>query len=455
MRLREIFTVSTCVLLLLGWVPWVRAESYPYKTYVTAENVPVRSGPGHSYYATDELSRGEEVEVYWEYENGWFAIRPPAGSFSWVPSKALRREENERIAEIVEDQIPAQIGSQINNERSATQVRLHVGELVTIQGSRKFGNITWYKIEPPSGEFRWLHKNTIDIRPLEVGESLNELVFVPQVPIPSEQNNKIRLTTATAANDDSPSAVWTARRTPQHGPPHNSHESSWHALEKNGGGKSRKQFDNRSDRPSINEESISYFPSETSSPDRSQAPTTSLSAIQELQLHLSRLAANPPQTRQLEALRRQARQIADEGKSSQERAQARLIIEEIAKFEDIQLRHEQLEGLPVGSGIPSKTTVSAGEQDQRRLEPADTFPVRYDGSGWLMPVISRRKNVPQYALTDDYGRILKFVIPAPGLNLRRYLRKQIGISGSEQMNPALFRPQLMAERVVMLDRHRR
>ena len=72
-----------------------------------------------------------------------------------------------------------------------------------------------------------------------------------------------------------------------------------------------------------------------------------------------------------------------------------------------------------------------------------------------MPVISRRKNVPQYALTDDYGRILKFVIPAPGLNLRRYLRKQIGISGSEQMNPSLFRPQLMAERVVMLDRHRR
>ena len=72
-----------------------------------------------------------------------------------------------------------------------------------------------------------------------------------------------------------------------------------------------------------------------------------------------------------------------------------------------------------------------------------------------MPVVTRRRDVPQYALTDDYGRILKFVTPAPGLNLRRYLRRQIGVTGTQRTIPQLYRPHLMAERVMVLDRQRR
>jgi len=70
-------------------------------------------------------------------------------------------------------------------------------------------------------------------------------------------------------------------------------------------------------------------------------------------------------------------------------------------------------------------------------------------------VITQRTNVPRYALTDDYGRILKFVTPSPGLNVRRYLRKQIGVSGTQQMLPDLKQPHLTAERITELDRHRR
>ena len=59
---------------------------------ITADDVYVRSGPGENYYPTDKLKAGQEVEVYRHDPGGWYAIRPPKGSFSWVarPAPATR-----------------------------------------------------------------------------------------------------------------------------------------------------------------------------------------------------------------------------------------------------------------------------------------------------------------------------------------------------------------------------
>jgi hypothetical protein len=79
---------------------------------------------------------------------------------------------------------------------------------------------------------------------------------------------------------------------------------------------------------------------------------------------------------------------------------------------------------------------------------------RFDGTGWLLPVHSTKRNAPPYALLDDDGNILQFVSPAPGLNLNRYLKKEVGIIGQKQSGGTLDKPHLTAHRIVERDRHR-
>jgi hypothetical protein len=50
---------------------------------------------------------------------------------------------------------------------------------------------------------------------------------------------------------------------------------------------------------------------------------------------------------------------------------------------------------------------------------------------------------------------LGYVSPTPGLNLQRYVRKQVGIFGLRGYVPTLNKPHVTAERVVDLDRHLR
>jgi hypothetical protein len=80
--------------------------------------------------------------------------------------------------------------------------------------------------------------------------------------------------------------------------------------------------------------------------------------------------------------------------------------------------------------------------------------VHYAGQGWLVPVLTAHPHLPRFALTDRAGAIRAFVSPRAGLNLRRYLRQEVGIVGRETARTDDTAPHLLAERVVMLDRHR-
>jgi hypothetical protein len=82
------------------------------------------------------------------------------------------------------------------------------------------------------------------------------------------------------------------------------------------------------------------------------------------------------------------------------------------------------------------------------------FDPRFDGRGWLVPAYSSQRIAPPYALLDGEGRILTFLSPAPGLNLNRYLRKEIGVFGQRSPGDYLEKPHLTASRVVDLERHR-
>jgi hypothetical protein len=139
-------------------------QTFPYKTIVSSDDVYVRSGPGQNYYPTEKLRRGQEVEVYRLDPGGWCAIRPVDGSFSWVSGRFLKPTEAP-LAVVTEDGVSARVGSRFSDIRDVIQVRLQKGEEVEIlesppQGSR--GREGWYKIAPPSGEFRWVSAKHLD-----------------------------------------------------------------------------------------------------------------------------------------------------------------------------------------------------------------------------------------------------------------------------------------------------
>ena len=131
------------------------AEDFPYQAIINDDSVYIYSGPGSTHYTTDVFQRGDSVEVYQHLPGGWCAIRPPAGSFSWVP-RAYVQPLGDGLAKIVSDDVASRIGSKLfPSQRSRTTVTLGSGKIVEILDmSADLGS--WCKISPPSGEFRWV-----------------------------------------------------------------------------------------------------------------------------------------------------------------------------------------------------------------------------------------------------------------------------------------------------------
>src|SRR4051794_35862682 len=154
--------------LALPFVLWtcicseqVAAESLPYQARIIVGGASVYSGPGDKFYPTDTLSQGDTVEVYREKPGGWLAIRPPLGSYSWVAERDLIIKDG-GLAEVVKDDVASRIGSRLNEQHNAAQIRLKKGEGVEVLGEQNISGEKWYKIAPPAGEFRWIHASIIE-----------------------------------------------------------------------------------------------------------------------------------------------------------------------------------------------------------------------------------------------------------------------------------------------------
>lgn len=183
--------------------------SEPYLVFVADAAAHLRCGPGGDYYRTDPLRHGQELEVYVEYADGWLGVRPTADSFCWIPANATRIMDTKKSksagpatdaidAEVIEDKTKAWIGTNLGRaRRSLWQVQLGLGETVTILGRSERdgpdGPQVWYRIVPPSGEFRWIHRDQVvttaedliaGLKPSVIDESESEQVieFLPAGP---------------------------------------------------------------------------------------------------------------------------------------------------------------------------------------------------------------------------------------------------------------------------------
>ena len=131
---------------------------------VAVDAAVVRSGPSDDAYPTGSVAKNRYVEAYFRSDDGWCAIRPPQGSFSWVNAKFVRRESDStgRIVSTSGKAVPSRVGGASVEESALVQVGLKNGTTVKILDETRLSDgSVWLKIAPPSGEFRWIRANDL------------------------------------------------------------------------------------------------------------------------------------------------------------------------------------------------------------------------------------------------------------------------------------------------------
>lgn len=394
MRVRPLIACG-CLLVALA----ARADDSftPYVAYVAQSQATLRSGPGESFYATEKLPRATTVEIY-AHENEFAAIRPPKASFSWTPAVQLRLV-SAGVAEVIDDEAVSWVGSSLEQPAQPRyQVQLRKGERLQILGEKRIegGDASvWYKIAPPAGEFRWVR--------------LAELTRDP----PEE------------AAAPTPTGGWTVRS-----------RDKTNATEP---GVSRPVLQPAGD-ASADSEPKTLLPIVANEPFE-----LSLSRIE---LELSVLATRPSDQWRLDTLKQQVNALEQRAGTTIERAESRRLAEKIADFDELAKRRESLADWKPGRS----TGGSSGEQltaDSASSTPSPFAP-KFDGQGKLLPVVTSNPKTPRYALMDGDGKLIQYITPAPGLNLHRYLRKQIGVFGQTEFLPNLKAKHLTASRVVVI-----
>ena len=140
---------------------------FPYQALVSKDNALVRSGPGKVHYGTQKLPAGQVVEVYRHDPDGWCAIRPVDGSFCIIPESTVE-VIGEGVGQIKLAGTTPFIGTKLGSvEKPLWQVKLREKEKIALIGQLSWpspeGHSTiWYQIEPPAGEFRWIHVDNLE-----------------------------------------------------------------------------------------------------------------------------------------------------------------------------------------------------------------------------------------------------------------------------------------------------
>lgn len=424
------------------------ADDFPYSAYIAADKTEVVAGPGHRFYATDRLSRGTKVEIYREEASGWLAIRPPEGSFSWVPADFVERLDDDKVGSDklgkVKEPTGAWVGTSVEHvAEHHQQVTLKTGELVQIIDEKAVADKegkerTWLKIAPPAGEYRWVHLRDV----------MRQKPEVPQPPaINAADETQLEASQPKPPVAEDRSTLFDRRVEPAQ------FRSSAGTSETKSlspdGFVPRKRRDNE--------------PSSAPSPDpgarfAAAVPRTSLTTpgsnnvsraglngdeislqLDEIEVDLSLMLAKDRSQWDLASVRRRVETLVERGADPVSRGRARLVLDKIKQFEDA-----------FGSGgRPS----AVGATEKSLPSSTSLADPRYDAQGWLKPVVSKKSDKPvaPFAVVDADGKPLCFISPSPGLNLNRYLNKQVGLYGRRGYLEELKKPHLVAERVIELD----
>jgi hypothetical protein len=465
--------ISTLFLAASGATARAAADALPYEARVIAPGAQVHSGPGDNFYATDTLAQGDVVEVHRERPGGWLGIRPPEGSFSWLFGSHVK-PQGDNLAEVNKDDVASRIGSRLGNQRNAVQVRLKKGEVVQIIGQDSSDGKTWFKVAPPSGEFRWIHESLVERVTVTPAAVASPIVTVPPPEAtaePAGSSNPASAVTLVADSQPQTDSEWRAApvdplKAAKDTVPENSPADAPSPAPANATG-SNPRADGATPEPA-SPPMTTPAPTNTSPPAvvtptaaASAQTATTLSAsddlarrLTEVELRLSRIVAQSPVTWQIEPLERETQQLLAGTSGESNRASVHATLAKLERFAAIARQYQQpMQTAMVPNNAPI-TPIPYGSQAApdtrsqiRRGEQPTADSLNYDAVGILRPVISKRPGAPQFALVDERGQVISFVTPSPDVNLQPYLGHRIGVTGSRGYIPEFQRAHVTAGRV--------
>ena len=442
MRLCFAAFLPLCVLLT---VSANGAETFPYTAYIAADDVYVRSGPGKSYYPTSKLQTGDRVEVYRHDPGGWYAIRPVDGSFTWVSGRYIEVGED-GLATTTADRVAARAGSRFSDIRDVIQVRLHRGEVVEVLGKKEFGSQpgsgTWYKIAPPSGEFRWVFGRFVDpdyhrsgVREAPLGHSplvqpeqsaARQIATMtnssqPNTPERPEQDDQPSVEPSPAVVETAPG--WSPPRDQAQGSPEQANRDAAPSMSveaSQGGAEDPVRHTNKFVEPAHDPSGEATL--RRISPEEFQAE------LEEIDVELSIMLAEEPTVWKFDELVVRAQALLTEAETALERGRVRLLANKIAQSEDIKRRYDAVNGTRTATERHNRQLADLGQTRENAGSQPDPAS-RFDGMGRLARVVPPKLGAPRYALVNEKGELRCYVTPAPGLNMSYYVGRRIGING--------------------------
>jgi uncharacterized protein YraI len=158
--------------------------------------------------------------------------------------------------------------------------------------------------------------------------------------------------------------------------------------------------------------------------------------LDRIDLELSGMVVEEITTWSFGPLNERANALLEQGQTPAERGRARQMVDKLARFEDIKKRHDAIR-----NPQPATPSGLAAENPAART----VVDPRFDGVGRLAPVVSQRQGAPQFALIDA----------SPGVNLRPYVDKQVGVNGQRGYRTDLQREHINVQRVTLVDVQRR
>ncbi len=433
---------------------------FPYRGFINADDVYVRSGPGQNYYPTQRLRHGDVVEVYRHDPGGWYAIRPPIDSFSWVSAEFVEPGEG-RMATIKGDHVVARVGSAFSDIRDVIQIRLNNGEPIEVFEARRIGTgesaQTWYKIAPPAGEFRWISGKFIDREPTNRTARRrnpnNNLLIARQArqdreaaePLDREGDQpRGRAPRSNGYNDhdddyDAPRARFASHaRSPERDDPRADDrraDDAWRSPRRD-----------RHDRPEV------YSALEAHRSTRSRASTPRgdgdlVKELEELDLALSSEVTKDPTAWNLQPIRSRTDALLARSDTALDRGRVRLVQRKVARFEDIQLRQASLQSTQLAADLRNRDVIQASLGGSMGVRSNIN---RFDGTGRLTQVYPAQAGVAGFALVDREGRITQYVTAGPGVNLRPLLGQEVGVQGTLGYMPDARTQHVTAQRVSVI-----
>ncbi len=490
------------------------AQQFPLRLPVANVDTAVFSGPAETHYPTDRLAAGTEVEVHRLDPDNWCAIRPPRGSFCLVRASAVQRDAAaEGIGEISEAGTRCWVGTLLGEvHQPIWQVKLRAGERVRLLGEippaeSDPADVGWLQIEPPSGEFRWiplecfssLDRETIvaasrgggtDVQlaggtyasELPTGEVQDSVEFTPAVR-PREFSDP------PAAEDDSEPLEWSNESggmelappqesgTPRGRPPKR------HSLAGDGGAWQPARRPIVQVAGEATADPWSHTPAIVNTPATTGGSVASNgnlpvlqpevavdwpwpAALQQIDLQLSAMVLEDPGRWDFQSLNREVLDARGRLSSPNDLAIADHLLNKIRRFQEIRAAQlasgpNALASFPRGQAPNAPTVLGfSGSQpvlDQRPLDvPVDLGATiqqgtQFDAFGWLNELVREDgSGQTSYVLQDEQGKITHLITPAPGVNLNRYLKSQVGLIGQKGYHKQFQLDHVTAERVVRL-----